>query len=96
MAPYNAANALVRVSELSTDATGKTTVVWSRIPGSVGRVAGSTYALPATIKTNSTNIIVAEVSYAYKPAVNFSIVGPLQLTDVIYMNPRVSNSVDKT
>ena len=96
MAPYNAANAMVRVSELSTDATGKTTVVWSRIATGVGRAAGSSYTLPATIKTNGTNMIVAEVSYAYKPAVNFGIVGPLNLSDVIYMNPRVSNSVDKT
>ncbi len=95
MAPYNASNALVRVSELSTDTNGNTTVVWSNDNrGSGGRAVNSSYTLPASIKVNGSFIILSEVTYAYKPAVSFGIVGPLSLADKIYMNPRVSNSVD--
>jgi Flp pilus assembly protein TadG len=95
MAPYNVSNAVVRVTELSTDTSGNTTVVWSQDNrGSGGRAVNSSYVLPPAIKVNGTFIILSEVSYAYKPAVNFGIVGPLALGDTIYMNPRVSNSVD--
>lgn len=102
MAPYSSANALVRVSELATDVNGNTTVVWSEAINGAKRAAGSSYTLPSSVKqlpatsTDKTYIIVAEVSYAYKPPVNFGIVGRLGLSDVIYMNPRISSSVIET
>jgi Flp pilus assembly protein TadG len=102
MAPYNSASALVRVSELGTDINGNTTVIWSEAINGTRRATGSSYALPSTIKqlpatsTDKTYIIVAEMSYAYRPPVNFGIVGPLGLSDIIYMNPRISSSVIET
>lgn len=94
MAPYKASKALVRMTELYTDASGNTTVQWSNAINGSKRTSGSTYALPPAIKVLKTYIVVAEVNYAYTPAVNFGIVGPLSLSDVIYMNPRVSDSVN--
>ncbi|WP_454883914.1 TadE/TadG family type IV pilus assembly protein [Sphingomonas oryzagri] len=94
MAPYKSSNALVRVTELYTDASGNTTVQWSNAINGSKRAAGSAYTLPPSIKILKTYMVVAEVNYAYTPAVNFGIVGPLSLSDVIYMNPRVSDSVN--
>jgi Flp pilus assembly protein TadG len=94
MAPYNIANAVSRVTELKTDGSGNTTVVWSRDSTGGGRTPNSSFTLPPNIKINNSFVILSEVTYSYKPAVNFSIVGPMPLGDAIYMNPRVSNSVD--
>jgi Flp pilus assembly protein TadG len=93
LAPYKASNAVVRVTEFQTDANGNTTVAWSK-DNQGGLTAGSQYTLPPNIKINKSCIILSEVTYAYRPAVSFRIVGPLTLTDHIYMNPRVSPSVD--
>ncbi len=94
LAPYKASNAVVRVTEFQTDANGNTTVAWSKDNQGGGLTAGSQYTLPANIKVNKSCIILSEVTYAYRPAVSFRIVKPLTLADHIYMNPRVSPSVD--
>jgi Flp pilus assembly protein TadG len=99
MAPYDASNAAVRVTELYTDQKGKTTVYWSTPNGkSTALKKGDEYILPNSLNTASrydTYLIVSEVTYSYKPAVNFGIVGPLALYDKIYMNPRISKSVEQ-
>ncbi len=94
LAPYSVANALVRVTEFTTDAGGTTKVTWSMDNKGGGRTKGDTYTLPANIKVNGSSIIFSEVIYNYRPAVTFSIVKPLTLSDTVFMNPRVSNSVD--
>jgi Flp pilus assembly protein TadG len=94
MAPYKASNALVRVTEFTTDANGNTTVYWSHDSSGGGRTPGSSFILPPNIKVASTFIVLSEVTYSYKPAVTFGIVGPMTLSDKIYMNPRVSKSVE--
>lgn len=99
MAPYNAANAGVRISELYTDAKGKTTVYWS-VPNAntTALTKGSAYTLPASLNNaNSydTYLVMSEVNYSYQPAVNFGIVRPITLSDRIFMNPRLSKSVEQ-
>ena len=94
MAPYSVSNATVQVSELYTDASGNTTVKWSKNNKGGGYSPNSSYTLPSQIKINSSYVIVGQVIYSYKPAVAYKVVGPLTLADTIYMNPRVSNSVD--
>lgn len=94
LAPYNVSNATVRVTEFVTDKNGNTTVYWSHDLSGGGRTPGSAFTLPANIKVNSSYIVLSEVSYSYKPPINFKIVGPLTLGDTVYMNPRVSASVE--
>jgi Flp pilus assembly protein TadG len=94
MAPYDIANATVQVSEIQTDASGKSTVVWSKNNKGGGYATGASYNLPANIKVNGSYIIVGQVTYAYKPPMTFGTIKNLSLGDTIYMNPRVSNSVD--
>lgn len=94
MAPYDASNALVRVTELTTSSGGATTVTWSMDNKGGGRTKGDSYTLPTNIKVNGSSIILSEVIYSYKPVVTFSIVKPITLSEKIFMNPRTSNSVD--
>ena len=96
LAPYSVSNALVRVTELTTDSNGNTTVTWSMDNRGGGLVANTSYVLPTKIKAVSSSIIMSEVAYSYKPIVTFSVIQPLTLSDKIFMYPRVSNSVDKT
>ncbi len=94
MAPYSATNALVRVTELQTDTSGNTTVVWSQDnQGGGGLADGSKFTMPTNIKVNGTCIILSEVFYSYRPPVNFRIVKALSLSDRIYMNARTSNQI---
>jgi len=93
MAPYKATNALVRVTELQTDSKGNTTVFWSQDNRGSGLAQTTAYALPTNIKVNGSCIIISEVFYSYTPPVTFGIVGPLSLSDKIYMNSRTSNQI---
>lgn len=93
MLPYSAAQAQVRLSEVYTDAAGKTTVVWSRGRNTAPLVKGSTVALPATLRTNGSYLLLSEIVYAYNPGVSFSIVGRRTLTDSLFMSPRNAMSV---
>ena len=93
LAPYNAANALFRVSQLYTDKNGTTTVMWSRAKNGSALVTGATVTPPATILVNDNYLIYAEVSYTYTPIARYGLLAPIALADTVYMSPRVSTSV---
>jgi len=94
MAPYDTSKATIIVSELYTDASGVTKVVWSQATGTVTpHTAGATFTANSNLVTNGTYSIVAEVTYAYVPAISFGVVGPLSLGDTIYMRQRISSAV---
>jgi Flp pilus assembly protein TadG len=94
--PFNAANSTITVSEIYTDNQGATTVVWSQTLRGTARVAGSSFAAPASVVTKGGYLIVSEVAYAYTPAISFGVIGPLALGDTIYMSPRLSLSEPMT
>ena len=97
MAPYDTSKATIIVSELYTDTNGITKIVWSRASGTVTpHTQGATFIANPLVVTNGTYSIVAEITYAYVPAISFGVVGPLTLGDTIYMRPRISASVDMT
>jgi Flp pilus assembly protein TadG len=95
MAPYDTSKATIIVSELYTDANGVTKIVWSQAAGTVTpHTVGATFTANPNLVTNGTYSIMAEVTYAYIPAMTFGVVGPLSLGDTIYMRPRISSSVN--
>lgn len=93
MAPYPASKALVRVTELTTDKDGNTTVTWSRAIHGERRNPGDAFTLPKNIMVKSSSLILGEVAYAYTPVANVGSLGSLSLTQSIYMVPRVSSTV---
>ena len=85
--PYTASNLKMTVSCLSIDANKTVTTKWqaTRNGGT-----GAAISVPADLKVANTQLILAQVSYAYTPIVGHSITGTLTLSDQMYMMPRIS------
>ena len=95
-APYSDTNLKVVVSRVDVDAQSVAKVVWSDTKNGTKRTVGSTVTLPTALNTASTSLIWAETQYAYTPTVGYVITGTLNLTDQIYMRPRLSDTVART
>jgi Flp pilus assembly protein TadG len=81
------------VSEVEIDANGVAKIKWSDTRNGIARAVGSTVTLPAALNVPSTFLIWSEVSYNYTPAVGYIFTGSLNLSDEIYMRPRLSDQV---
>ena len=99
IAPYENAPLKVTVSRVDIDANGTGTVVWTDTRGgSAVHAPNDIVTVPAALKTanTATSLIWGEVSYTYKPAIGYVVTGTLNLSDQIYMAPRLSNVVTRT
>lgn len=85
--PYSANNLKITVSCLNIDANKNVTVKWTATRN--GGVAGST-SVPSALKVPNSQLVLSEVSYAYKPTVGYTITGTLTLSDHMFMSPRIS------
>ncbi len=95
IAPYSAANLKATVSCLKIDQNGNVTVAWSAAtPNGTARAAGSSVTIPGALIPPLTSLpaslLFSEASYAYTPAVGYTISGTLTLSDKMYMAPRIS------
>jgi Flp pilus assembly protein TadG len=93
ISPYDATQLKVTVSEVTIDANGSAKIVWSCTLGGIAHAVGSTVSLPAALNVANTSLIWGEAAYAYKPAIGYVVTGTLNLSDQIYMRPRLSDSV---
>jgi Flp pilus assembly protein TadG len=94
MAPFDPSIAVVRVSEVTTDASGNAKVVWSKATANgTPRTPGSTITLPTAIDTANVSFIYGEASYLYTPNVGYQVTGSITLSDQAFMSPRLSSSV---
>jgi Flp pilus assembly protein TadG len=93
ISPYSAAPLSVTVSQISTDANGRSTVTWSDTSG--GTKLSGTVTLPGTLAVNNTSLIFGQVTYAYTPTLGYVITGTMNLSSQIYMSPRQSQSVSR-
>jgi Flp pilus assembly protein TadG len=85
----------VTVSEVDIDANGTAKVAWSDTLGGTARTKGATVTLPAALNVANTSLIWGEVSYTYTPTIGYVVTGSLNLSDQIYMRPRLSNTVSR-
>jgi Flp pilus assembly protein TadG len=91
MAPYSAANVLVKVSQVQVDSGGNATISWSQsLPAGNGRTPGAPYTLPSNISTPGVYYILGEVQYNYTPAIGYLLTGTMILHDQTFMAPRVA------
>jgi Flp pilus assembly protein TadG len=95
VAPFNAAPLSLRISEITTDITGKIgTVTWSAAQNATPYTCNQLFILPTSmIGFISTNFIYSEVSYQYAPAVTAYALPAIPMSDRLYMLPRLSNNV---
>lgn len=93
MAPYSDANLKITVSSVQINSQGVAKVSWSDTKNGTLRAVGSTVTLPDALNVASTSLIWAEASYAYTPTIGYVITGTKNLSDQIYMRPRLSDCV---
>ncbi len=88
IAPYDKSKLKVTISCISINASKVATVKWSVTRN--GAAKSGTVTLPAALAVASTQIILAEASYSYTPIVGHNITGTINLSDQMYMSPRVT------
>jgi Flp pilus assembly protein TadG len=96
IAPYASGNAMVRVSEVSTDASGNATVTWSTALNGTALAVSTPMVLPASLGSPSPaniSMILGETQYQYTPSLGFAITGTITIADSYYLFPRVSSTV---
>lgn len=100
MSPYDASSIEITVTSVVADEDNDTTVDWSRKNTDdedvieTGHTKGTPFPLPETLTTAGGSVIVAEVSYTYKPVVGkFLIEDGITLRETFYLRPRRSQTV---
>ena len=96
IAPYSAANLQETVSEISINAQGAATVVWSNTLDGTALTVGQTVTVPASLAVPNTYLVLAQVQYSYNPTYGYVMTGTLTLSDQSYMTPRESVSIART
>ena len=95
IAPYDASPLKVTVSSVTIDANGVAKIAWSETLNGSTHAVGETVTVPTALKVPNTSLIWSEVAYTYKPTIGYVITGSLNLSDQIYMRPRLSESVTR-
>jgi Flp pilus assembly protein TadG len=96
MTPYPTTTLKITVSSVVIDAQGRATIAWSDTLNGTARVVGASVTLPAALNIASTSLIWSEASYQYQPVIGYVVTGPLNLSDQIYMRPRLSDNITRT
>jgi Flp pilus assembly protein TadG len=100
MAPYPTTPLRIVVSSVVADQNNAGKVTWSYATnGGTKRGCGSSYSVPAGLTQANSSVIVAEVTYAYKPLTNltvFSAPVAFDMKRTFYARPRKSLEVKKT
>ena len=91
ISPYNSSNLTVTVSCINIDANKNATVKWSVTRGGTARSGSIT--VPGALATASSQLVFAEASYGYTPTIGYTITGTLNLSDRMYMSPRITAPV---
>jgi len=86
--PYSASNLSMTVTCLDIDKNKNVTVKWS-VARNASALSGAV-TIPTDLQVPSTQLILAKVSYAYTPTIGYTITGTLNLSDRMYMAPRIS------
>ena len=96
MAPYPVTGLQAVVSELSINAQGVASVVWSDTLNGTALSVGQVVSIPASLAVPNSYLILARVQYSYNPTYGYVLTGTLTLSDQTYMDPRQSTSVART
>jgi Flp pilus assembly protein TadG len=110
MSPYSSALTSIRITSIRFDNNGKGYVDWSEArgtelsahprcmttdpttpPHSFGLIA-----VPAGLRVAGSSVVLAEVSYDYKPVIGYNITGTIKLKDQLFTRPRAGTNVTRT
>jgi Flp pilus assembly protein TadG len=88
IAPYSSANLKITVSCISIDANKAATVKWSATRN--GTALSGTVSIPTDLQVANTQLVYAQASYAYTPVIGYTITGTLNMSEKMYMMPRIT------
>ena len=93
--PYDTSKLWITLTNVTIDSNGKATVCWSQTLNGTAKANNTDVSskIPASLKVASTTLIWAEVGYAYRPTIGYVVTGTLNLSDQIFMRPRLTTSV---
>jgi Flp pilus assembly protein TadG len=94
--PFQSSNLRIVVSSVNIDANKVAKVGWSDGYNTTARSVGQTVVLPDGILVANSSVIWAEVTYAYTPTIGYVITGTMNLTDQIYMRPRLQDPITRS
>ncbi len=94
LAPYPTSGAAMVISLISVDGSGNATVTWSQTLNGTARTVGSTIAVPASLATPNTSLVLGEATYVYTPIIDFIHLGTIKLAASTYMIPRASTTIN--
>lgn len=86
--PYSSSSLKMTVSCIAIDANKAATVKWSVTRN--GTALSGSASIPTDLQVANTQLVYAQVSYGYKPAIGYTITGTLTLSESMYMMPRIT------
>ena len=95
VAPYQAAPLKIVLSAVTIDANSVAKIAWSDTLNGSARTVGATVTLPSVLVVPNTTLIWSEVTYNYNPTFGYVLTGNLNLSDQIYMRPRLSDTITR-
>ncbi len=93
VAPYPAANMIMTVSEVATNAAGQGTITWSCSLNGTAHTVGTLVTLPTGLQTANISLIWGEVTYPYTPHLGYVVTGTINIYETAYFYPRLVTSV---
>jgi Flp pilus assembly protein TadG len=91
IAPYSTSQLSITVSCISIDSQSRATVKWSVTRGGTARSGSVT--IPTALAVANSQLVLGEASYQYRPTVGYTVTGTLNLSDRMYMSPRITAPV---
>jgi Flp pilus assembly protein TadG len=88
MTPYSNTALKVTVSCLNIDANKSVTVKWSATRG--GSALSGSVSIPTDLQVPNSQLIFTQATYAYTPTIGYTITGTLNLSEQMYMMPRIT------
>lgn len=89
--PYTSASAAYTVASLVADDDGNVTIDWQRHRGGEDL---EEIELPEGLLSENDSVIVALISYSYKPVFGELIFEPFTISDMAYLRPRTTIAVE--
>jgi Flp pilus assembly protein TadG len=91
IAPYSTGQLTITVSCISIDAQSRATVKWSATRGGTARSGSIT--IPTALAVANSQLVLGEATYQYRPSLGYTVTGTLNLSDRMYMSPRITAPV---
>jgi Flp pilus assembly protein TadG len=95
LTPFSSANAVVIVSEVTTDDKGNATITWSDALNGTAHPVNSPVTLPANVGGKKVSLLWGEVTYPYKPQMGYVLTGTINIYQDIYFYPRLNSSINR-